>query len=102
MAAYRRVYDSRQLQADCKEPGSVPEPYARQSSMGYLYLLWEWDFQWAWESHGNGKVGMNVDGNEPYFCGQKVPQVFTVVDLDYAVDQSCSLYICIDCRNIFV
>jgi len=28
MAAYRRVYDSRHLQADCKEPGSAPEPYA--------------------------------------------------------------------------
>jgi len=39
MAAYRRVYDSRHLQADCKEPGSAPEPYGRQSSTGYLYLL---------------------------------------------------------------
>ena len=38
MAAYRRVNDSRHLQADCQEPGSAPEPYARQSSMGYLYL----------------------------------------------------------------
>ena len=38
MVAYRRVYDSRHVQADCQEPGSVPEPYARQSSMGYLYL----------------------------------------------------------------
>ena len=28
MAAYRRVYDSRHLQADCQEPGSTPEPYA--------------------------------------------------------------------------
>ena len=27
MADYRRVYDSRHLQADCKEPGSSPEPY---------------------------------------------------------------------------
>jgi len=28
MAAYRRVYDSRHLQADYREPGSaVPEPY---------------------------------------------------------------------------
>jgi len=26
MAVYRRVYDSRHLQADCQEPGSVPEP----------------------------------------------------------------------------
>ena len=39
MAAYRQVYDSRHLQADCQEPGSAPEPYARQSSMGYLYLF---------------------------------------------------------------
>ena len=38
MAAYRRVYDSRHLQADCQEPGSAPEPYARQSSMGWLPL----------------------------------------------------------------
>jgi len=38
MAAYRRVYDSRHLQADCEEPGSAPEPYARQSRTGYLYL----------------------------------------------------------------
>jgi len=40
MAAYRRVYDSRHLQADCQEPGSAPEPYARKSSMGYLYLFY--------------------------------------------------------------
>jgi len=40
MAAYRRVYDLRHLQADCQEPGSAPEPYARLSSMGYLYLFY--------------------------------------------------------------
>ena len=28
MAAYRQVYDSHHLQADCQEPGSAPEPYA--------------------------------------------------------------------------
>ena len=39
MSACRRVYDSRHVQADCQEPGSAPEPYARQSSMGYLYLF---------------------------------------------------------------
>jgi len=38
MAAYRRVYDSRHLQADCQELGSAPEPYAGQSSMGYLFI----------------------------------------------------------------
>jgi len=27
MAAYRRVYASRHLQADCQEPGSAPKPY---------------------------------------------------------------------------
>jgi len=37
MAAYRHVYDSRHLQADCQEPGLDPEPYARYSSMGYLF-----------------------------------------------------------------
>ena len=39
MADYRRVYDSRHLQADCREPGSAAEPYARQSSVGNLYLF---------------------------------------------------------------
>jgi len=29
MAAYRRVYDSRHLQADFQELGSAPEPYAQ-------------------------------------------------------------------------
>jgi len=37
MAAYRPVYDSRHLQADYQEPGSALEPYARQSSMVYLF-----------------------------------------------------------------
>jgi len=40
MAAYRRVYDSRHLQADCQEPGWASEPYSRQPSMGYLYLFY--------------------------------------------------------------
>ena len=34
-----QVYDSRHLPTDCQEPGSAPEPYARQSSMGYIYLI---------------------------------------------------------------
>jgi len=38
MAAYRRVYDSRHLQADCQEPGSAPESYARQSEYGLPFL----------------------------------------------------------------
>jgi len=29
MAAYRRVYDSRHMQADCQELGLAPETYAR-------------------------------------------------------------------------
>jgi len=29
LSIYRRVYDLRHLQADCQEPGSAPEPYAR-------------------------------------------------------------------------
>ena len=39
MAAHCRVCDSRHLQANCQEPGSTPEPYARQSSMGCFYLF---------------------------------------------------------------
>jgi len=39
MAAYRRVYDSRQLRADCQETGSTAESYNRQSSMGYTFIF---------------------------------------------------------------
>ena len=41
MAAYRRVYDSQHLQADCQEPESAPQPYAQSSSMGYLFSALE-------------------------------------------------------------
>jgi len=39
MAANHRVYDSHHLQADCQQLGSTPEPYARQLSVGWLYLF---------------------------------------------------------------
>ena len=49
-AATSLVYDSCHLQADCQEPGSAPEPYAPQSSMGCLYvfslLVGELDGDW--------------------------------------------------------
>jgi len=63
MAAYRQLYDSRHLQADYavyrtqftsvslpgsvsvyQEPGSAPEPYFRQSSIGYFYFFYFWLF----------------------------------------------------------
>jgi len=34
MAAYRRVYDFRHLQADFQEPGSAPEPYTLGNPVG--------------------------------------------------------------------
>jgi len=36
MADYRRVYDSRHCRLPESEPGSAPEPYARQSNMGFF------------------------------------------------------------------
>ena len=39
MAAYRRVYDSRHRQADCQEPGSAPEPYARNRVLAMFYVF---------------------------------------------------------------
>jgi len=41
MAAYHRVYDSHNPQADCQELGSAPEPYAlaMMTSMGYLFHI---------------------------------------------------------------
>ena len=51
MAAYRRVYDSHHLEADCQEPGSALEPYARQSSMGYLYPRYLRTDRWKTPKH---------------------------------------------------
>ena len=39
MAACRRVYDSRHLQADCQELGSALEPYARSIEYGLPYIF---------------------------------------------------------------
>jgi len=36
-ATYRLVYDSRHLQTDCQEPGSAPEPYARNRVWATFY-----------------------------------------------------------------
>ena len=41
MAAYRRVYDSRHLHADCQEPGSAPEPYARYGLPFFLTAFYK-------------------------------------------------------------
>jgi len=50
MAAYRRIYDSHHLQADCQEPGSAPEPHGPQSSMGYLFKLCSRSSVVVWKS----------------------------------------------------
>jgi len=39
MAAYRRVYDSRHLQADCQELGSAPEGTLRATFTFLVYLV---------------------------------------------------------------
>ena len=39
MAAYRRVYDSRHLQADCQDPGSAREPYANRVWATFTFLI---------------------------------------------------------------
>ena len=45
MAAYRLVYDSRHLQADCQELRSAPELYARQSSMAtFIFYIMTLDY----------------------------------------------------------
>jgi len=40
MAAYRRVYDSRHLQADCQEPGSAPEPYTLANRVWATFIFY--------------------------------------------------------------
>ena len=69
MAAYRRVYDSRYLQDDCQEPGSAQEPYARQSSMGYLfYIQGKGGSEGEGQRKGRGK-GVKERGQDPKHFG---------------------------------
>ena len=51
MAAYHQVYDSRRLQTDCQEPGSAPEPYARQSSVWTTFTFFYTDRSSRQTSH---------------------------------------------------
>jgi len=44
MAAYRRVYDSRHLQATAKNRDQLRNPTLGNSSMGYLFALRGYDF----------------------------------------------------------
>jgi len=39
MAAYRRVYDSRHLQADCQEPGLAPEPFGNRVWATFTFFV---------------------------------------------------------------
>jgi len=50
MAAYHQVYDLRHLQADYQEPGSAPEHYVRQSSIGYLYFFTSDYSRYLWKN----------------------------------------------------
>jgi len=43
MAACRRVYDSRHLQADCQEPGSAPEPYTLGNRVWATFTFLQYD-----------------------------------------------------------
>jgi len=41
LATYRRVYDSRHLQADCQESGSAPKPYARGNRVQATFAFYK-------------------------------------------------------------
>jgi len=64
MAAYRRVYDSRHLQADCQEPGSAPEPIRSVIEYGLSVILPFYHGNTA----GMGKIfaGIPWDGDKSY------------------------------------
>ena len=64
MAAYRRVYDSRHLQADCQAPRSALEPYSRQLSMGYLFINYSRSM--------SGPLGHPLPVNEPGATGMVI------------------------------
>jgi len=58
MAAYRRVCDSRHLQADCKEPASAPEPYARHQVLATIFTV---KYAYRLEHSNSGKKKIPFD-----------------------------------------
>jgi len=84
MAAYRRVQHSRHPQADCQEPVSAPEPYAWQSSMGYLYLSYIciWRPRWGWPRWNFAKIF----GIRKLVCGLSCGVVCAILCLAVSVE----------------
>jgi len=65
MVAYRRVYDSRHLPADCQEPGSAPEPYIR-SAIEYGLPCYFLRVRFVWRAtrrlvNSSGVLGLHGD-----------------------------------------
>ena len=66
MAAYRRVYDSRHLQADCQGTRSAPEPYTlsnrvRTTFHFFLIAVGSWKKFWR-QTLVASRLWMGVEG----------------------------------------
>ena len=70
MAAYRRVYDSRHLQADCQEPGSAPDPTLgnRVWATSLKFTLHHIFLFVSPAAHGLGDSGGTVFSTCPRIC----------------------------------
>jgi len=60
MAAYRQVYDSRHLQADCQEPGSAPEPYTLGNGVWATFTFFKY-FPAPVASTGSAEFNLRID-----------------------------------------
>ena len=61
MAAYRRVYDSRHLQADCQEPGGISSGTVRSAVEYWLAMRCSWQAYVAWLDERAAAAGHSVD-----------------------------------------
>jgi len=96
MAAYRRIYDSRHLQADCQEPGSAPETTVGNRVWAnctfYVfnnYALRPLNIQAA--------VGHRVD--EAYTLRMRTKEIVWSTQLSLSLSLSLSVTSAVSCRN---
>ena len=110
MAAYRRVYDSRHLQADCQEPGSATLGnrvwatfyYSRYSA--YFQILWLWVVvvpnkqrsKWRWIC-GENTDASRVDCSLSFVCGCWGSYLERVVIRPHRVHRIDAAYCCTCC-----
>jgi len=78
MAAYRRVYDSRHLQAHCQEPGSAPEPSLGNRVWATFFIRLTRVFSYLYIVHLYLSISRSIDGGPALSVPVKFGPAFSI------------------------